>query len=331
MTEIGLIGAGFFGAVHAGALARIPSAPLAAVCSGDPESARAFAARHGGSAYPDWQTLLADPAIEAVVIATPHATHAEIAITALEAGKHVLLEKPMAATPAQCRAIEAAARAAGRLLMVGHVMHFFRPIMAARDILASGELGRPVVGRSTLVKLWMEANRRDWHLAPETGGGMLMTAGIHALDQLVWLMGGRVEGVHALAGAFFHDQRADDTAMLNLRFDDGRVGQVTSIGYGDGAVINGLELICERGAIAVDLDRGVRVGQRGGWRDVPDSWQENGMDEAVLREWQAFLAAITSGGPSPVGAAYGRHIVEIIDAAMRASAARRQIAVESGT
>jgi predicted dehydrogenase len=328
MTGIGIIGAGHFGAVHARALQRISDARLVAVASGDPESAAAFAGVHGGTPMADWQSLLAADGVDAVAIATPHALHAEIAIAALNAGKHVFLEKPMAATSGECRAIAAAAGRASGLLMIGHVMHFFRPLLVAREIIASGRLGRPIAGRSALMKLWMESNRRPWHLKSETGGGMLMTAGIHALDQLVWLMDGRVAGVSALLGASFHAQEADDTALLLLRFADGRMGQVTSLGYRDGAVINGVEIVCERGVVAVDLDRGVRVGQGTAWQDVPDSFEPNGMDEAVHREWLAFFAAIAGGGPSPVPADYGRHIVEVIAAARQAAEVRREVAVE---
>lgn len=325
MTPIGLIGAGHFGAVHARALAGLPGAQLAAVCGSDLDSARAFAAEHGGTVHADWRALLDDAAVEVVAIATPHALHAEMALAALASGRHVFLEKPMAATPAECREIEAAAARAKGLLMVGHVMHFFQPLMVAHGIIAAGEIGAPLMGRSALIKLWMEANRRPWHLDPASGGGMMMTAGIHAIDQLVWLMNGRVAGVTALTGTYFHEQKADDSALLALRFADGRIGQVASIGYRDGAVTNGVEIIGERGVVAVDLDRGVRVGKGAEWREVPNSWQPNGMEEAVRREWQAFLRAIAQGGLPPVGASYGRHMVEIIDAARRASTERREI------
>jgi predicted dehydrogenase len=79
--------------------------------------------------------------------------------------------------------------------------------------------------------------------------------------------------------------------------------------------------------IAIDLNTGVRIGQGGRWRAVPNSWEENGADEAVLREWMAFLDAIGHGGPPPVSAGYGRHIVDIIHAALQSSAERREIAV----
>lgn len=324
---IGIIGAGHFGAVHAAAIARQPDARLVAVCSGRRERADAFAATHGGRAYRDWRALLDDPAVAAVAIATPHDRHVEIAVAALASGRHVLLEKPMAPSVALCREIEAAAAAAPGLLTIGHVMHYFRPILAARDVLAESRLGRPLAGTSGLVKLWMEANRRPWHLASATGGGMLTTAGIHALDQLVWLMDGRVAAVSAMAGALFHAQEADDTAFLTVRFADGRLGQVTSLGYRDGAVTNAMQLVCEGGVVAVDLNRGVRVGQGTTWTDVPDSWEPDGMAAAVAREWRALLDAIARGGESPVPAAYGRHVVAIVEAALAASATRAEVVV----
>jgi phthalate 4,5-cis-dihydrodiol dehydrogenase len=80
-------------------------------------------------------------------------------------------------------------------LMIEQIMHFVWPCLVAREILDRGDLGKPVTGSSSLLKTWIESNRKGWHLGPATGGGMLMTAGIHALDQLVWLMDGRVSSV----------------------------------------------------------------------------------------------------------------------------------------
>ncbi|WP_159588002.1 Gfo/Idh/MocA family protein [Chelativorans xinjiangense] len=328
MINVGIIGAGHFGAVHARAVGRQAAARVHAVCSSDPAQAAAFAALHGGQPCRDWHALLNNNSVDAVVIATPHHMHTEIAVAAIEAGKHVLLEKPMAPTPWDCGAIEAAASRSNTILTIGHVMHFFRPIMVAREILASGRLGRPMTGMSSLVKLWMESNRRPWHLDPRTGGGMLMTAGIHALDQLVWLMDSRVAAVTALGGAFFHDQAADDTAYLGLRFLDGRIGQVSSIGYRDGAVSSKLQIVCEDGVLDVDLNSGVRVGQGTLWSPVADSWQADGMDEAVYREWTDFLHAIESGGSPPVDATYGRHIVEIVAAALASAGEHREILID---
>ena len=226
MLRVGILGAGFFGAFHARAIAATPSVQLAAVCDARLELAQAIAAEHGGKASADWSALLADASIDAVVIATPHHLHRDMAVAAAEAGKHILLEKPMARTAAECSAVIAAAERAGVKLMVGQLLHFALPCLVARRIIDSGELGRPVTGFATLSKLWMEPNRRSWHLDPATGGGMLMTAGIHVLDLLIWMMGEPAQAVSAAVGALFHEQAADDSALLLLRFPDGRFGQV---------------------------------------------------------------------------------------------------------
>jgi len=328
MVGIGIIGAGFFGGVHARAIAATPGARVAAVCAETAAEAEAFAAEHGGTPYGNWRRLLDDRGVDAVVIATPHHLHADMAVAAAAAGKHALLEKPMARTALECTRIIEAAERHGTKLMVGHLLHFAQPSLMAQDMLARGDLGRPVIGSSALRKLWMEPNRRGWHLDPATGGGMLMTAGIHALDLLVWLMDAKVEAISAAAGTFFHDQPADDAAALLLRFADGRFGQVSSVGYGDGAQRYGMDLVCERGTLRIDFDRGVAIGRGGRWTDVAGALEPDWMLRAVEREWQAMLAAIDGRAPVPVTGAYGRHIVACIEATFASSRERREVIVQ---
>jgi len=325
MTGIGIIGAGHFGAVHARAIAQVEGLEIVAVCREDAEAAAAFAAEHGGRVYVNWRELLADPRVDAVVIATPHHLHRDVAIGAAEAGKHILLEKPMAPSLAECDDINAAVARAGVHLMVGHVMHFALPCLKAKEIIASGAIGKPLVGSSAMVKFWMESNRRPWHLSKANGGGMLMTAGIHSLDRLVWLMGSDVVGVNALAGTFFHDQEADDTALIGLRFADGGIGQVRSVGYREGVFDYSMELQCENGALRLDFDSGIALSKGGKWVPVPDSIEPDWTHRAIIREWQALLAAIRGEAPVPVNGQYARHVVSIIDAVYRASDERREV------
>jgi phthalate 4,5-cis-dihydrodiol dehydrogenase len=327
MIGIGIIGAGHFGEVHARAIAAVPGLRVAAVCREEADAALAFARKHGGVAHGHWQAVLDDPSVTAVVIATPHHLHAPMAIAAAQAGKHILLEKPMAPTLAECDAINHAVAQACVKLMVGHVMHFALPCRIAREIIAKGDLGRPVLGTSWMIKLWMEANRRPWHLSPKTGGGMLLTAGIHALDRLVWLMDGEVAGVSALLGTHFHDQEADDSALLLLRFADGRMGQVTSVGYRDGAVTFAMDLVCEAGTLRIDFDHGVSVGRDGKWTPVANSADPQWMQRAVEDEWRAMASAIEGKEPVPVDGLYARHIVACLDAAVTANRERREVPV----
>ncbi|MDO5603591.1 MAG: Gfo/Idh/MocA family oxidoreductase [Paracoccus sp. (in: a-proteobacteria)] len=327
MIGVGIIGAGHFGAVHARAMAEVSGIRLVASCRNDSAAAGKFAQTHGGTAFSDWRALLADPGVDAVVIATPHHLHEEIAIAAADAGKHILLEKPMAPTTRACDAINAAVSRAGVQLLVGHVMHFARPCLKAMEILDSGAIGRPVLGSSGMIKLWMESNRRDWHKNIASGGGMLMTAGIHALDRLVWLMGQDVVGVQAMTGTLFHQQEADDSALISLRFAGGGIGQVQSVGYRNGAPGSAMDLVCEGGSLRIDFDHGVLIGRDAVWTNVPDSMEPDWMHHAVVREWRALREAITGAAPVAVSGAYARQIVGIIEAAYRSSAERREIGI----
>jgi predicted dehydrogenase len=325
MTGIGIIGAGHFGAVHARAMAEIEGLELVAACRENADAVAAFTQEFGGRPYGDWRHLLADPKVEAVVIATPHHLHEEIAIGAAAAGKHILLEKPMAPSVAACDAINDAVAKAGVQLMVGHVQHFALPALRAKEIIESGLLGRPVFGSSWMIKLWMESNRRDWHMNRASGGGMLMTAGIHALDRLMWLMGQDVVGVNALAGTFFHDQEADDTALIGLRFAEGGIGQVQSVGYRNGAMSQATELACENGTLRIDFDHGVSIGRDAQWTPVPDSIEPDWAHRAVVREWRAMLAAMRGEAPVPIDGAYARQVVRVVEAVYEASDTRREV------
>jgi phthalate 4,5-cis-dihydrodiol dehydrogenase len=197
----------------------------------------------------------------------------------------------------------------------------------ARAMIERGDFGRPTTAASTHCKLWMEANRRDWHLTPATGGGMLMTAGIHALDLLIWLMQGRVEKIAAAVGTYFHEQSADDSAMLLLRFADGRFGQMASVGYRDGAATYALQLICETAALRIDFQGGLSIGRGGLWSNVPNSLEAEWMVRAVEREWRAMAEFVRGAAPNPVTGTYGRHIIACIEAALQSGRERREVTV----
>lgn len=329
MIRVGIIGAGYFGAAHARALAEAEGVELVAACRNDAERIAAFASAFGCRAHVDYRELLADSDVDTVVIASPHHLHETMGIDAARAGKHILMEKPLGHNAASCAAINAAAASAGVILGVGHVMHFMRHVMVANDLVASGAYGRPLVGNARMIKKWMQGNRRDWHLRPDTGGGMLMTAGIHMLDAMVWLMGSRVSGVSALSGSLQHAQAVDDTALISLRFANGAFGQMQSVGYVDGAGTTDLDLICEKATIKVDAEHGVLVGQNGEWTAVPGSAEPNAQHRALVRQWESLRSSIEDRAPIAVDGDYAAHIIDIVEAAGRASKTQEEIALES--
>jgi phthalate 4,5-cis-dihydrodiol dehydrogenase len=103
---------------------------------------------------------------------------------------------------------------------------------------------------------------------------------------------------------------------------------VASIGYRDGAVTYGMELVCERGTLRIDFDRGVSVGKGGRWSDIAESSEPEWMLRAVEREWQAMVAAVEGKVPVAVTGVYGRHIIACIEAAFASSRERREVAIE---
>jgi predicted dehydrogenase len=155
---------------------------------------------------------------------------------------------------------------------------------------------------------------------------MLLTAGIHALDRLFGYAGRPAAAVSATIGAVFHEQDADDLALMTLRFGDGVFGQATSIGFADGAMINADEIVCEKAVIVVDHLAGVRVGRGDRWREKPGS-SEPDAAAALVRQWRAFVAAVVDGAALPVTAADGLNVVAAIEAACASSRERREVEI----
>jgi phthalate 4,5-cis-dihydrodiol dehydrogenase len=328
--NVGIIGAGSYGAQHAEAIAELGQVRLTAACRTNEEALQEFVGRYGGTGYTEYQDLLKDDEVDVVVIATPHHRHTAIAEEAARAGKHILLEKPMAPTLSDCDRIIQAVELAGVQLMMGHVNHFVPAYIAAKNIIDSGELGEIVLGISTMSKFWFEPNRRDWHLNRATGGGMWMTAGLHCLDRLTWLVDSPVQSVAAQFATRFHDQQADDAGMVFLRYASGAVGTVVSVGYSAGAPKHLTELTCTKGMMTIDYVDGVRIGRDEKWVQVPGTQAENWMHTALVNEWSEFIAALESGALPPVTGHFARDLMAVIFAAERSSAEKREIQLQPG-
>jgi predicted dehydrogenase len=186
MIRVALLGGGFMARTHAavyGALgerARVPV--VCALRGGD-----AIAPDLGADVATDWEAVVAAPDIDAVDVCLPTPLHTPVALRALAAGKHVLLEKPIALTLDDADAIGAAARAAGRVLMVGHVLRYFPEIVELRRRLEAGELGRPL--SATAVRLSAPPDWNEWMLDPAKSGGVLVDMMIHDFDIVAAVLG----------------------------------------------------------------------------------------------------------------------------------------------
>ncbi|WP_230108783.1 Gfo/Idh/MocA family protein [Microbacterium foliorum] len=225
-TEVNwaVVGTGFISQSIADDLRLTPGARRQAVCSRNPDRARAFAVDKGFAvAHGSVSALLDDPSVDAVYIATPHSTHAAIAIAALEAGKHVLIEKPIAVSAEQGRQIASAAAASGRFAMEAMWM-LFNP--AYRDLIVAAREGAIGEVRSVRASFGLPFGRADssrW--TPERASSTLLDQGIYPITLALDVLG-RPSRIHATGRV--RDDGVDLTAHATFEYDDGRFAQLSA-------------------------------------------------------------------------------------------------------
>jgi predicted dehydrogenase len=232
VTRVALFGCGWIQDFHArGVLDH--GDQVIAVTNHREASARGFAERYGiDRVTTDWEALAADPEVEAAVVATPNALHAPQAIALLRHGKHVMVEKPMATSVAECDDMIAASRDGGAFLMVAHCWRFRDEVIAMRDRIATGVLGEIVKTRGYGVHAgWGPSG---WFTDPElAGGGALVDMGVHAIDTARFLLGDPdVDRVCAAIGTRYADGRytVDDDGILLIGWSNG-VNSVVESGW----------------------------------------------------------------------------------------------------
>jgi phthalate 4,5-cis-dihydrodiol dehydrogenase len=324
---VGIIGAGWWAGEHAKAVAATPGARLVAFASRAPARIASFQRDYGAEGYDDYRRLLDRSDVDAVAIAVPHDVHAAIAIEALRAGKHVLLEKPMARDRQECARIAAAARQSAKSFMLGLTHHFIPPIAAAKAIVARGDLGEVVSGFCASTHPWGWERRPRFYLDRALGGGVWLTLGVHFVDRLLWLIDSDVVAVKGVLGRRFHrpeELPADDAATALLHFANGATGTIVLAGYRAGPVWDELQLVAERGGLRLD-ERGLAVGRDGDWQTV-----EVAADDPMRLEWLAFARAIDEGTPPPVSLEHALRVMDVVFAVEESAATGRELVIERG-
>lgn len=293
----GIIGVGRFGRLHARALESLPGVEVAALCNRHAERlAVASEELSIERTYSEYRRLLADPSIDAVSITTHWQDHYDVALDALRSGKHVLLEKPMAATDAQCREIVAASKTAAGKFMVGHICRFDPRVTLAKQAIAEGRIGRIVS---------MHAKRN----LPQAPGRLrldkispLMGDGVHDADLMMWFLGrapSRVYGRYVRINEF----KYPDLGWAMLEFGEEAVG-VIETNWGlpvnvPTAIDAKLEVVGTDGMLTVDCSHtGLTVLDAQGLKmQDTDYWpeQHGSLVGALRDELLYFLGCIRSG------------------------------------
>ncbi|WEK51675.1 MAG: Gfo/Idh/MocA family oxidoreductase [Candidatus Kaistia colombiensis] len=222
--RFGVVGAGLWGSFHCKTLSAIDGAELAAVCDLDPARVADMQKQFGAAkTYSDYKQLLADPDIDAVTVATPDFAHGDIVLAAIQAGKHVMSEKPLATTLAEAEAIAEAADRSGRKVMVDFHNRVSPAIVALRDTIAAGDIGLPLHGAARLSNtLFVPFELLSW----ASKSSALWFLGSHSVDALRFVMGSEVRRVQAMVRRGYLASRGVDTADVHvavLEFENGAV------------------------------------------------------------------------------------------------------------
>lgn len=227
--RFGIIGAGEIGALRARAIAAVAAAKLVAVADRDPARASALGSRYGCVQHADATGLLADPAVEAVIVSTPPPLHREHVLAALASGRPVLCEKPLAPTVEDCRQMVEAAERRGLALATGFNIRHFPAFDLARRALAEGRIGdldfvRAYHGHQGGAEFTHEAV----HDVGSSGGGTLMDNGIHLLDLVRWFLGEVAEVKGYCRQSLWGFAGCEDNGFALLRSPEGKVAMLQS-------------------------------------------------------------------------------------------------------
>jgi predicted dehydrogenase len=185
--KIGVLGAGFMGGTHARAFAKIPGVEVVAVSSRNRDKAKKLAGEVGARATTADREIIDDPSIDAISNTLPTHLHEEFTIAALNAGKHVILEKPFALTAAGCDGMIAAQEASGKILLLAHVLRFWGDYVSLVEFVESGAIGKPLSAVAT--RLSQLPGWADWFLNPAWSGGAVLDLCVHDFDAANWVLG----------------------------------------------------------------------------------------------------------------------------------------------
>jgi predicted dehydrogenase len=227
--KIAFAGTGCISRIHARAAASIDGVGVVAIVNHRPESMRDYAAEFSITRqYPTIESLLADGSVDAISINTPNFLHAPQAVAALEAGVHVLVEKPMAMNAAEAKQMIAASETSGALLMVAHCWRFDEEVVWLKQRVNTGKLGRII--RTKGYGVHANWGPDGWFTQQDkAGGGALADMGIHAIDTARFLLGDpQPESVYARIGTYYTAADVDDTGLIVITWENGATSYIES-------------------------------------------------------------------------------------------------------
>ncbi|GAA4461604.1 Gfo/Idh/MocA family oxidoreductase [Novipirellula rosea] len=329
---IGIIGCGMIAGFHSKAIKDAKGAKLVGCATRNPEQAAAFAEKNGCKSYESIEAMLADPEIQAVSICTPSGAHRDPAVLAAQAGKHVIVEKPLEITVERCDQIIQACEDAGVRLAVTFQSRFHESSKIMKKAVEEGRFGKITMGDS-YVKWYRTQDYYDsgawrgtWEL---DGGGALMNQAIHSVDLLLWLMGDVVE-ISAMMDTMTHERiEVEDVVVANLRFANGALGVIEATTTAYPGALKRIEISGSEGTAVLEEEdirdwqfanetekdaeiRKTMAGktETGGGAADPSSIGHHG--HTML--FEEFVSSINEDRPCSIDGREGRRSIEVIRA-----------------
>ncbi|MEM9587832.1 MAG: Gfo/Idh/MocA family oxidoreductase [Planctomycetota bacterium] len=294
---IGIVGVGVIANFHARAVADAGGAHLVGCASRRPEATKEFAQKHSCRSFDSLEQMLADPEIDAISVCTPSGAHLEPALAAAQAGKHVVVEKPLEITTERCDKIIQACDAAGVRLAVTFQSRFHESSRLMKKAVQEGRFGKITMG-DAYVKWYRSqeyydsgAWRGTWEL---DGGGALMNQAIHSVDLLLWLMGDVAE-ISAMTATMTHERiEVEDVAVANLRFKSGALGVIEATTTAYPGALKRIEIAGSQGSAILEEE------------DIKQ-WDFADETEDDQRIRQSMIGKTETGGGASDPAAIGHH------------------------
>lgn len=346
VIRIGVIGCGRAAAAfHLPVLANMPDAEVIAVADTDSERLREIGSRFRvPHCYSRWEDLLGNPAVDAVAVFVPTASHAEIARASLDAGRHLLIEKPLALSLQDIDLLIQRAAGTGLTVMVGMNLRWHRAVRGLRDMLRAGKLGEPEAVRTLIASGFLHQHSVPaWRRQREMGGGVLFEVAVHHFDLLRFVLGSEVEEVFAMVRSGDGD---DETAVVTTRMSTGVIA--TSLFSERTVQRHELEVFGRAGCASASLYRFDGL-QCHGLDDFPGSVAtrmkgmlttlkelpggvartRRGGDflESFRAEWRHFLDAVQRGAAAECTLEEGKSALRIALAAAESASSMRPVSV----
>lgn len=337
--RVAILGCGWFGReAHLANLVRMDDVDVVAVSSRSEENRRRAAelaprARH----FQDWRAILDLPDVDAVIIALPNRLHAEAAVAAFQSGKHVLCEKPLGRTVAECNAVIEAAARAGKVLQVGHELRFQRLYVETKRMVDSGRIGEP---RMMWCREFRGPMRTGWRASEEETGGMLVEKNCHHFDLFNWFLGRPIR-VAAFGGRdVLLDREILDNAVAVVEHEGGRRSALEVALFAPGGGDVEIGLLGTLGRIDTLNQQSKLVLNTFDTRDhaqvVVGDWPEEvafvdvaGLaNRGIYPELREFIRCCRTGERPLVDGEVARLAVAVCEAAQKAIQQQRMVAID---